>query len=53
MQNKERKAKKVVEELKVCIRKLPPNLTQEVFARSISGYKDCIANLYYVQGQNK
>jgi len=53
MQNKEKKPKKVIEELRVCIRKLPPNLAQEVFNKSIAPYKETISNLYYVQGKNK
>jgi len=53
MQSKEKKIKKPVEELKVCIRKLPPNLTQEIFMKSIGNFKDTISNIYYVQGKNK
>lgn len=52
MQNKEKKAKKVLDELRVCVRKLPPNLSQEIFMKSIMNYKDVIANFYYVQGKN-
>lgn len=53
MQNKEKKTKKVVEELKVCVRKLPPNLPEEVFMRSIAGFKETFANFYFFQGKNK
>ena len=53
MQGKEKRTKKVVEELKICIRKLPPNLSQDVFLKSIVNYKDTIARFYYVQGKNK
>ncbi len=50
---KEKKTKKVVDELKVCVRKLPPNLPEEVFMRSVAGFKETFANFYFVQGKNK
>jgi len=53
MQTKEKKPKKVVEELRVCVRKLPPNLTQDIFTKSIAAYNETISNIYYVQGKNK
>ena len=52
MTTREKKVKKV-EELKACVRKLPPNLTQEVFTKSLANFKDTLTNFYYVQGQNK
>lgn len=53
MQSKEKKTKKVNEELKICVRKLPPNLTQEIFMKSIANHKDKMSNFYFVQGKNK
>jgi hypothetical protein len=53
MTTKEKKSKKGADELKVVIRKLPPNLTEEIFLKSIHPFKDTIYMTYFVQGKNK
>ena len=53
MSTKPKKSRRVYEELKVVVRKLPPTLTQEVFMRSVQAYKDSISFSYFVPGKNK
>lgn len=53
MSAKPKKTKKIVEDLKVVVRKLPPTLTEEIFMKSVQAFNDIISYKYFVQGKNK
>jgi hypothetical protein len=53
MTSKEKKPRKVQEDLRVVIRKLPPTLSEEIFLKSVQNYKDSIAAHYFIQGKNR
>ena len=45
--------KKKCDELKICLRKLPPNLKEDDFKNTLIKYQSSFAEYYFVQGKIK